>query len=109
MKKINNIHSIGYRFLGDLPSKKLPLNDFLRKNLDRAGLRMSHIVYLSSMTFWTITATLITGLVSIPSAFILVPMFHLEPNIFTFLIAAPLIAAAITIVSFLYYPMYRRR
>jgi flagellar protein FlaJ len=107
LKKINNIHSIGYRFLGDLPSKKLPLNDFLRKNLDRGGLRMSHIVYLSSMTFWTITATLITGLVSIPSAFILVPMFHLEPNIFTFLIAAPLIAAAITIVSFLYYPMYR--
>ena len=107
MRKINNIHSIGYRFLGDLPSKKLPINDFLRKNLDRAGLRMSHIVYLSSMTFWTLTATLITGLVSIPSAFTLVPMFHLEHNIFLFLIAAPLIAAAITIVSFLYYPMYR--
>ena len=106
MRKINNIHSVGYRFLGDLPSRKLPLPEFLRSNLDRAGLRMSHVVYVSSMAFWTIAITLITGLISIPAAFLLVPMLHLPTNIFMAMLAAPLIAAAATIVCFLYYPMY---
>jgi archaeal flagellar protein FlaJ len=106
LKKINNLHSIGYRFLGDLPSKKLPLNDFLKKSLDRAGLRMSHIVYISSMVFWTFTATIITGLVSIPIAFFVLPMLHLGISKLTLIIGAPLITAVTVIVCFLYYPMY---
>jgi flagellar protein FlaJ len=106
LKKINNLHSIGYRFLGDLPSKKLPLNDYLKKNLDRAGLRMSHIVYVSSMAFWTVAATIITGLVSIPVAFFVLPMLHLDISKITLLLGAPLIVAVTVIVCFLYYPMY---
>jgi flagellar protein FlaJ len=105
LRKINNIHSIGYRFLGDLPSRKLPLNDFIRNSLDRSGLRISHVVYLSSMAFWTIAVTLLTGLISIPAAFLLVPRIHLPYDIFPMLLAAPLVAAAVTIVCFLYYPI----
>jgi flagellar protein FlaJ len=106
LKKLSNIHSIGYRFLGDLPSKKLPINDMLKKSLDRAGLRMSHIVYISSMAFWTIAATIITGLISIPVAIYVLPMLHLGISTITLILGAPLIAAVTVIVSFLYYPMY---
>ncbi len=106
--KINNLHSIGYKFLGDLPSRKLPLNDFFRASLDRAGLRMSHVVYVSSMTFWTIVVALITGIVAVPAAFFLVPilqpMLKLPDNISTILLFSPLITAAITVVCFIYYP-----
>lgn len=104
--KISNIHSIGYKFLGDLPSRKLPLNDFLRTNLDRAGLRMSHVVYVSSMAFWTITVALITTLIAVPSAFFLLPLLHLPKSYFPIILASPLITAALTVVCFLYYPMY---
>ena len=106
MKKVNNLHSIGYRFLGDLPSRKLPLNDFFRKSLDRASLRMSHIVYISSMVFWTIAATIITGLASIPVAFFVLPMLHISLSKFTFMLGVPLLTGATVIVCFLYYPMY---
>jgi len=106
--KISDLHSIGYRYLGDLPSRKLPLNDYLRVSLDRAGLRISHVVYVSSMTFWTITVALITGVIAVPSAFfllpILQPMLHLPDFTFKVLLVSPLITAALTFVCFLYYP-----
>lgn len=105
MKKTNSLHSIGYRVLGDLPSRKLPLNDFVKKNLDRAGLRMSHVVYLSSMTFWTIIATVVTALISTPAAFLVLPMMNLPSNYFTWVLVSPIIVGALTAVCFLYYPV----
>ncbi len=104
MKRINNLHSIGYRVFGDLPSRKLPLNDFVKQQLDRAGLRMSHVVYISSMTFWTVIAVVATALISTPAAFIVLPMFNMTDHFMTVL-ASPLIVGVVTLISFLYYPM----
>ena len=105
LKKINNLHSIGYRVLGDLPSRKLPFNDFVKSNLSRSGLRMSHVVYISSMAFWTLVATLVTALISTPAAFLVLPLLELPSDYFMLVLASPLIVGAITLVSFLYYPM----
>jgi archaeal flagellar protein FlaJ len=105
LKKTNSLHSIGYHVLGDLPSRKLPLNDFVKKSLDRAGLRMSHVVYLSSMTFWTVVATLVTALISTPAAFYVLPLLDLPSNYFTWVLVSPIIVGAVTAVCFLYYPM----
>jgi flagellar protein FlaJ len=104
LKRINNLHSIGYRVFGDLPSRKLPLNDFVKQQLDRAGLRMSHVVYISSMTFWTVIAVIATALISTPVAFILLPMLGMTEHFMTVL-ASPLIVGVVSLVSFLYYPM----
>jgi flagellar protein FlaJ len=99
-----NIHSIGYRFLGDAPSK-LPISDFVKTSLDRASIRMSYVVYMSSMAFWMIVSAVITGLVVIPTVYFLGPMLNLPIMYFYISLASPLLAAAIVLIIFIYYPI----
>lgn len=103
MKPIN-IHSIGYRFLGDAPSK-LPLSDFVKTSLDRANIRMSYVVYMSSMAFWMIVSAALDGLVVIPTVYFLGPMLKLPIMYFYISLASPLLAAAIVLICFIYYPI----
>ena len=99
-----NIHSIGYRFLGDAPSK-LPLSDFVKTSLDRANIRMSYVVYMSSMAFWMIVSAALDGLVVIPTVYFLGPMLKLPIMYFYISLASPLLAAAIVLICFIYYPI----
>ena len=103
MKPIN-IHSIGYRFLGDAPSK-LPLSDFVKTSLDRASIRMSYVVYMSSMAFWMIVSAALAGLVAIPTVYFLGPMLKLPIMYFYISLASPLLAAALVLICFIYYPI----
>jgi archaeal flagellar protein FlaJ len=66
---------------------------------------MSHVVYMSSMTFWTVVATLVTALISTPAAFYVLPLLDLPSNYFTWVLVSPIIVGAVTAVCFLYYPM----
>jgi len=100
-----NIHSIGYKFLGDVPSK-LPLSDFIKTSLDRANIRMSYVVYMSSMAFWMIAGAIVTALIAIPTVYFLGPVLMLPTNILYMALASPLIVAAVVLVCFLYYPSY---
>ena len=102
MKPIN-FHSIGYRFLGDAPSR-LPLSDFIKTNLDRASIRMSYVVYISSMAFWMIVSAALTGLIAIPIVYFLGPMLKLPTYFLYVALASPLIAAAVVLICFIYYP-----
>ncbi len=105
MKPIKiNFHSYGYRFFGDAPSK-LPLSLFIKNNLDRASIRMSHIVYMSSMVFWMVVTAIATALIVIPTVYFLGPMLHLSQIMFYVALASPLIGAAVVLVCFLYYPL----
>ena len=104
LKKIN-LHNLGYKFLGDAPSK-LPLSPFIKNSLDRASIRMSHVVYMSSMAFWMIVTAAITALIAIPTVFILGPTLGLPASIRYAVYASPLIAAAVVLVCFIYYPFY---
>ena len=106
MRKLN-LHHIGYRFLGDFPSKKLPLNEYVRDSLDRGNIRMSHVVFISSMTFWTIVAAMVTAIIAIPVTIVINPILQLPTNIFVALLLSPLIVAAVCALSFLYYPLYK--
>jgi archaeal flagellar protein FlaJ len=99
-----NIHSIGYRFLGDAPSK-LPLSDFVKTSLDRASIRMSYVVYMSSMAFWMIVSAALAGLVAIPTVYFLGPMLKLPIMYFYISLASPLLAAALVLICFIYYPI----
>jgi flagellar protein FlaJ len=100
-----NLHNIGYRFFGDAPSK-LPLSPFIKNSLDRASIRMSHVVYMSSMAFWMVVAGAASGLIAIPTVYFLGPMLSLPPTMFYVALASPLIGAAVVLVCFLYYPFY---
>lgn len=107
--KTHNIHSIGYHVLGDFPSRHFPLTNTIKKNLNTAQLRISHIIYISSMTFWSIVATAIAAAIAFPLTLLLNPVLSLNLSALQ-LLYIPLGAAvgvgALTLTIFLYYPQY---
>ncbi len=56
MKKTHahSLLTIGYPVLGDYPAKIFPASEHIRVDLRRAGIRLSHVPYISSMFLWTI-------------------------------------------------------
>jgi flagellar protein FlaJ len=100
---------IGYRVLGDFPSKHFPLSETVKRSLRRAGLRVNHIVYISAMTFWAIFATVIAAPAAFPITFTLNQLLYLNMPTLQ-LILIPIGAAAgagvLVLVGFLGYPEY---
>lgn len=107
--KTRSIHYIGYRVLGDFPSRYFPLANTIKRNLSMAGLRISHVVYISSMTFWTIVATLLAAAVAFPITLTLNSALSLNLSVLR-LLSITLVAAigigALVLTIFLYYPRY---
>ena len=66
---------------------------------------MSYVVYMSSMAFWMIVSAALDGLVVIPTVYFLGPMLKLPIMYFYISLASPLLAAAIVLICFIYYPI----
>ena len=63
MKLYSKLHLVGYRVLKDKPVRLFPVFGRLRTKLLRAGIRVSCVVYVSAMFFWSlITASIISVL-----------------------------------------------
>ena len=105
--KTRSIHNIGFLVLGEFPSKHFPLTNTIKKSLSRAQMRISHIIYISSMTFWTIVATAIAAASAFPLTHLLNSALRLNLSALQ-LLYVPLGAAvgvgAITFAVFLFYP-----
>lgn len=101
--------TIGYAFLRDFPARIFPWSDSISLSMRKAGMRMSHIVYISSMFFWTITIALITSIITASLFMIIFPLLRIVfPPIYSLLI--PLLVAVsvggLSITSFFFYPKY---
>jgi flagellar protein FlaJ len=109
MKVTFNFHHLGYKILGDRPSKILPISDFVRKSLQRAQLRISHVIYISSMTFWALISMVAAAAVSTPLILTLQLLNVLSPSApwFIYPIGATLATGAIVMLAFLYYPTFK--
>lgn len=104
--KIGNIHHLGYRLLGDRLLRFFPLKGLVRKSLNTAHLRISHIIYISSMTFWMIIGMSLAAGISFPLLYLL-NSFNVLPAMlpwFIYPIAVTLGAGGIVLAVFLYYP-----
>lgn len=102
-------HGLAYRVLKDKPAKIYPWTASMREQLMKADLGVSHVVYISSMFFWTIIASVLTLVISISLFSFILPLSGLELSLFiTALIevASPIMVGAITVVIFWYYPRY---
>ena len=109
MKVTFNFHHLGYKILGDRPSKMLPIAGFVRKSLQRAQLRISHVIYISSMTFWALISMVVAAAVSTPLILTLQMLNILSPSApwFIYPIGATLGTGAIVMLAFLYYPTFK--
>lgn len=108
--QIPNIHVVGYRILSDYPSRFFPLTSMVRESMARAQMRMSHIVYISSMFFWSIVALFSTLAVATPLilAFDVLLNLRLQTlQLAEYIIGLPLVAFAVVMGVFLYYPYYK--
>jgi flagellar protein FlaJ len=109
MKVTFNFHNFGYKILGDRPSKILPIAGFVRKRLQRAQIRISHVIYISSMTFWALISMAVAAAVSTPLTLTLqmLNVLSLTTPWFIYPIEATLGTGAIVMIAFLYYPTFK--
>ena len=114
MKNKNlNFYYLGYRFLGNC-TKYFPFSNSVQKSLNVASLRISHVVYVSSMIFWALIGMMLTAIISFPLTYflallnILMPIHigSLQIPWYIYSVGATLGAGAVIIMSFLYYPYY---
>lgn len=107
--RIGTLHYIGYRVLGNFPSRFSSLANTVKRNLDRADFRISHVIYMSSMFFWSIMATVVAATVtfSFTLALNMVLRMHLSMlQLSTTTLEAALVAGAIVFMIFFFYPNY---
>ncbi len=104
-----DLHALGYRLLGRGPSKITPLTRYVRRNLEKTNIRVNHIVYVSSMFFWT----LIASAASFPPSFLFInyflPLIGLRIPAYNAVLYSLIITFAsggLTFITFLYYPKY---
>ena len=108
--QLPNIHYIGYRILGDFPSRFFPLTGMLKASLARAHMRMSHIVYISSMIFWSIVALIASAAIGTPLILTLNTLLQLQLQtlqLIEYLVGIPIATMLIVLVIFMYYPQYK--
>lgn len=109
MSKSNTFHGFAYGILKERPAKLYPWSVSMREQLMKADMGVSYVVYISSMFFWTITAMVLTLVVSISLISIILPMLGSEFSLITTIIievGSPILVGAITFVIFWYYPNY---
>ena len=101
--------TVGYVFLRDFPARIFPWSAFLSLNLRKAEIRISHVVYISSMFFWTIIIAVITYIVAASLLITVLPMIGMTFSPL-YMVLIPILAtasaAALSMTSFIYYPIY---
>lgn len=106
----SRLHGLAYSILKDKPSRVYPWSASLREQLMKAGVSVSHVVYISSMFFWTLMVSIAASAVSITLFSLIFPILRLElPPLMAILAegASPALAGSITFLIFQFYPKYK--
>jgi len=104
-----SFHGIAYGILKERPSKIYPWSASLRERLIKSGMGVSHVVYISSMFFWTIAISVIGLVGSVVLFSVVLPMIGMEMTGVTVLLwelGTPLVLGVLTFVIYQYYPSY---
>lgn len=105
-----SFHELGYRVLGVAPARFFPWSERVRRGLIRADVKVNHVVYVSSMFFWSLAA-FVVSLVVVPVLFVVFsPLFGADFPLFFAVLAGLLVGGAsfgLCFVVFLFYPSYR--
>ena len=106
-----SLHNLGHSVLGERPARIFPYSKKIRRHLLQANVKINHVVYISSMFFWSILA----GVLIIPIMYFLltfflpvlfIPPFPVAYSI-TLSVLAGLLGFGVSFAVFLYYPNYK--
>jgi len=106
--QLPNVHEWGYRLLGDFPSKIFPYSEGIKNSLAGGRLRISYVVYVASMFFWTLLSILLSAILIYPITTLLNILLNLKLTATLFneiIIGGPILVGAIVAIIFLYYPI----
>ena len=104
-----NLHALGYRFLGDKPAKHFFFTRQIHESIIKSNLKVNHVVYVSSMFFWSIIAFIVAVPVSLLLFSAVMPLFQVALNpvfIVVYCLLTSLLVGGVTFGVFIYYPNY---
>ncbi|MFQ6052799.1 MAG: type II secretion system F family protein [Candidatus Bathyarchaeia archaeon] len=104
-----NFHAIGYAILKEAPARFFPLSTPLREALLKAGMRISYVVYVSSMFFWSAVMIAVSSVATFLMLGVVLPLIGVFIPSFltlTFTIVAGVAGGGLTLVIFYLYPRY---
>ncbi|MCX8150839.1 MAG: type II secretion system F family protein [Candidatus Bathyarchaeota archaeon] len=105
-----SFHELGYRVLGVAPARFFPWSEKLRQSLLRASVKVNHVVYVSSMFFWSLI-TFVVSLVIVPVLFVVFSSLVGVVFPLSFIVVIGLLAGGVSFgvcfVVFLSYPSYK--
>lgn len=104
-----NFHAIAYRYLKDAPAKKFRFSKKIRDNLIRSHIKINHVVYISSMFFWSIIVAISTFPISLILFEFLAPILGISsPTIFSVIysLLVSTLVGGVTFLTFFYYPIH---
>lgn len=110
MSKSSSLHGLAYSILKERPARVYPWSASMREQLMKAGVGVSHVVYISSMFFWTIITSVAASAVSIAVFSLVLPMLRIGlPPLTAILVeaASPALAGGVTFLIFQVYPKYK--
>ena len=110
MPKSSRLHGLAYNILKEGPARAYPWSASMREQLMRAGASVSHVVYISSMFFWTVIASVAASAASIALLSFVLPALGLGlplPMVVTAEAASPALAGGVTFLTFQFYPKYK--
>ena len=117
-KKTNQMSllmDIGYILFKDFPAKILPKSNWIKDNLESAGIRVSHIVYISAAFFWSIMIPVLVFTFTpyfidlnffnlLLSTLMDNPSFFIDPLIIRIILT--ITSGGVTLIVFYTYPLY---
>jgi len=109
-KTFSPLHALAYRFLGGAPAKRFAFSKKVRENLLKSSIKINHVVYISSMFFWSIIASILTFPISYFMFTLFLPLFEITlSTLFSiiFSLLASVMAGGVTFGVFMYFPHYR--
>lgn len=105
-----NLHGLAYGLTKGRLTRIYPWSASMREKLIKAGITLNHVVYISSMIFWTMVSSLAALIFSVIIFSFLLPTLGLGFSPRLTILGAVLTPAAtggITFIVFQFYPNYR--
>lgn len=102
-------HAIGYSILREAPARFFPWSTSMREALLRAGMRISYVVYVSSMFFWSGVMAAVASVATLTMLSMVMPLLglHVPPILTsTFTLIAATAGGGLTMTIFYLYPRY---
>ncbi len=104
-----NAHALAYLVLGEKPAHIFPFSGKIRENLLRANIKVNHVIYVSSMFFWSLVVFVTFFVLTFVYSGVLLPALNMSIPMLSsvgYSLIVGVLAAGVTFATFMYYLNY---